>query len=383
MRKIIIEKSKKGAVGEQKAEMVERKGIGHPDYICDSVCEAGSRALSRYYIKNFKNVLHHNIDKGLLVAGKSRPKFGGGKVLEPFKVTIAGRATARLDKKIPVSKILFNSAKKELDKMRYLKPSYYKLNVDVKEGAANLKQVFKKVAANDSSFGVGFAPLSKTERLCLDVCNFINSKEFLKRFPCVGEDVKVMVLRDKDEVKVISAIAFVDRFISSMGDYIENKEKIKDIILKKFGINSIDINALDDYKDESTIYLTVTGLSAEHGDDGNTGRGNKPCGLITPCREMSLEACAGKNINHPGKLYQVLSQIIADKITKINGVQEVCVKLMSEIGKPLDEPQVASINLISDDFGSVRKEAKEVADDVLDNIKKIQKGIVEGRYRLF
>ncbi len=385
MRKIIIEKAKKRLIEKQRAEIVERKGIGHPDFICDSVCETGSRALSQYYLKNFKAVLHHNIDKGLLVAGKSKPRFGGGKVLEPIKVIIAGRATAKLEnKKIPVSKILLNAAKKEMSKFRYLKPQHYKLMVDVKEGAANLKQVFEKIVANDSSFGVGFAPLSKTEKLCLNICNFLNSPQFLKKFPCVGEDVKVMVLRNKDKMKVISAIAFVDKFISGMKDYIENKEKIKDIILRKFEVDSIDINALDNVKgDESRVYLTVTGLSAEHGDDGNTGRGNKPSGLITPCREVSLEACAGKNINHPGKLYQVLAQIIADKIAKINDVKEVTVKLMSEIGKPLDQPQVVSINLIADNFKEVRKEAREVADRVFDNIKNVQKGIIKGKYNLF
>ena len=68
------------------------------------------------------------------------------------------------------------------------------------------------------------------------------------------------------------------------------------------------VNALDDPKasDESGIYLTVTGLSAEQGDDGEVGRGNRVNGLITPSRAMSLEAAAGKNaVAHVGKLYNL------------------------------------------------------------------------------
>ena len=171
-----------------------------------------------------------------------------------------------------------------------------------------------------------------------------------------------------------------------MEEYVKIKEKVVKDIQRAVGKNIlIDCNTLDNPAGgkEENVYLTVTGLSAEHGDDGNTGRGNKPCGLITPCREMSLEACAGKNINHPGKLYQVLAHIIADRIAKINGVQEVSVKLMSEIGKPLDDPQVASINLVTDDLGAVRGEVRKVADSVLDDVKRIQRGIVKGRYALF
>ena len=86
MTNISIEISKSVPVSEQAVEIVERKGVGHPDYICDVVMESISVALSREYIKRFSAVLHHNIDKGLLVAGKVEKGFGGGRVVKPMEL---------------------------------------------------------------------------------------------------------------------------------------------------------------------------------------------------------------------------------------------------------------------------------------------------------
>ena len=70
MVNISVEKLK-NPIEQQKIELVERKGVGHPDYICDVCCEAVSQALSKEYARKFGTVLHHNVDKGLLVAGKA------------------------------------------------------------------------------------------------------------------------------------------------------------------------------------------------------------------------------------------------------------------------------------------------------------------------
>lgn len=44
-------------------EIVERKGLGHPDTLADMLAEKISIAYSQYCIKNFGAVLHHNLDK--------------------------------------------------------------------------------------------------------------------------------------------------------------------------------------------------------------------------------------------------------------------------------------------------------------------------------
>ena len=58
------------------AEIVERKGLGHPDTLCDQLAEEISRELCRYYIRETGAVQHHNVDKVLLVGGGSEVGFG-------------------------------------------------------------------------------------------------------------------------------------------------------------------------------------------------------------------------------------------------------------------------------------------------------------------
>ncbi len=399
-RNIVIEKLNCLSVEERDFEIVERKGIGHPDTICDGLCEAVSLALSKYYFQKFKKVLHHNLDKGLLVAGKSEVKFGGGKILKPIKIIIAGRATDKVGKiKIPVKRIIFKAAQdwlaKNLNFSQKKIKKIFEISIDYQHGAANLQEVFKKSdkisIANDTSFGVAHAPLSKTEKLTLNVANLVNSKRFIKKFPALGKDIKVMALRERKKILITLAGAYIDRYIKNTKEYFKIKEKVKkevaQYIKKNFDFKSvrIDHNTLDNpqAKKENEIYLTVTGLSAEQGDDGQVGRGNRVCGLITPCRQMSMEAAAGKNINHPGKLYQILSFLIAQEISKIEGVKECYVKLLSGIGKALDLPQVALIELNAKNFAKVKDKAFLICQDYLNNLRKIQKEIVKGKYQLF
>jgi len=394
MRNIVIEKGKGIPVQEREVEIVERKGVGHPDTICDILCETASQVLSQYYLKKFGKVLHHNLDKGLLVAGKSRPKFGGGKILAPIKITIAGRATNRVGKfKIPVKNLVLEAAKKKLKENLNLKTEkYFKIKVDFQPGAANLKEVFKRGKgvgiANDTSFGVGHGPYSKTEKLTLAVANLLNSKKFVQKFPYVGKDIKVMSFREKDNLCLIFTVSYIDKFIKNVQDYFEKKEKVRkkieEFVKRNFSFKKVKVehNTLDNpkAKSEGEIYLTVSGLSAEHGDDGQVGRGNRVSGLITPCREMSLEAAAGKNIFHPGKLYQILAHLIAQKIGKIEGMKECTVKILSQIGKPLDEPQVIDVRIHTKNFNSVKDRAYKIVNETFDSLRKIQLKIIKGQY---
>lgn len=351
-------------------ELVERKGFGHPDTLCDSLCEEASKALSKYYLKHFGKVLHHNVDKGLLVAGSSKVKFGGGKILKHIELTIAGRATAKIGKHIvPVNKIIKDAVK---DYIKQFNLAKFKIIVDVKPGAANLVEVFKKKipVANDTSFGVSHFPHSALESLVLEVGNLIDSESFRKTYPAVGRDFKVMGFRHGDKIILTIAIAFISKFVKDMRHYKEMKEKIIFEIHQKFKVEAY-LNMLDSYENASSIYLTVSGLSAEQGDDGQVGRGNRYNNLITPNRPMSLEALAGKNINHPGKLYQIMAYKIAKDVYEKTKADYVEVKMLTQIGKPLSDPQVVSVRIEGD-----ASEAEQIVRENLKNIEKIQKEII-------
>jgi S-adenosylmethionine synthetase len=146
-----------------------------------------------------------------------------------------------------------------------------------------------------------------------------------------------------------------------------------------------------DVREKNIFYLTVTGTSAEHGDDGATGRGNRVNGLITPFRPMSLEATAGKNpVSHVGKIYNVVARDIAEMIYQklsTKGVKEVYVAILSQIGKPIDRPQVANIKIKMEKglqlTNDIRAEAESIANEKLEGITDYTKRILRGELQLF
>jgi S-adenosylmethionine synthetase len=308
------------------------------------VCEECGNALASYYKKHFGTVLHYNIDKALLVAGAAAPKFGGGRITSPVKLTIAGRATDKVaGKKLPVREIISATAKRCLSQFKLAK---FDVAVDIKSGAANLTQITKKkkAVANDTSFGASHWPLSRTERLVLDACEHISSPQFRRKFPAAGPDVKVMGVRIGKRTELTVAIAFVASHVKSMQEYITTKNKVIRHLTGMFGVN-VDVNTLDDVTgDADSIYLTVSGLSAEMGDDGQVGRGNRYNGLITPSRPMSIEATAGKNMRHPGRSYQIAAYEIAKGIVAA-GARAAEVQLVTDIGAALSEPKAVSIRV--------------------------------------
>ncbi|MCC6051034.1 MAG: methionine adenosyltransferase [Thermofilum sp.] len=402
---IVVERFETPPIARRNVEFVERKGLGHPDYIADAVAEAVSRALCREYLKRYGEVLHHNVDKVLVVGGQSRPKFGGGEVLAPIYILVAGRATTEVrteggaTETVPVGPIVLEASKEWIrSNFRFLNPEKHVI-VDYKigKGSADLVAIFKRrkeyPGANDTSLGVGFAPLSDTERLVLEVERYLNSPKVKSELPMVGEDVKVMAVRTGSKIELTVAVAFVSKFIAGREEYLSVKEEVKrrieDLAAKITDKEVIvHVNTGDDPSalDESGYYLVVTGTSAEHGDDGATGRGNRVNGLITPMRPMSMEAAAGKNpVNHVGKLYNVVAHRAAAKIVEETGVEEAYVKLLSQIGRPINDPLVAYVGVVADEssFARAKGEIEGIVREQLDGINRLLSEFVEGKVQIF
>jgi S-adenosylmethionine synthetase len=386
-------------------EIVERKGLGHPDYIADGVAEAVSRGLCSYYLSHYNTILHHNVDKVLVVGGQADPRFGGGEVLHPIRIIVSGRATSYVKTEaglefIPIGTIVLKSVNEWIkSNFRYLDPQEH-LIVDYKigQGSVDLVKIFelglKKIPlANDTSFGISYAPLSTLENVVLSTEHLLNSPEIKKRIPALGEDVKVMGLRIGKKIILTVAVAMVSRWVRDRDEYLNIKEETKNLILdhvlKLAPDYDIEIHInVGDKPDQGVFYLTVTGTSAEHGDDGATGRGNRVNGLITPMRPMSLEATAGKNpVSHVGKLFNVAANIIADRIYKeVQGIKEVYVGLLSQIGKPINEPLVVDIKIVPEKpplTSNIINECKAIASEVLDNIPRLTLDIIENKVNLF
>jgi S-adenosylmethionine synthetase len=402
MRNIVVEDLKQTALEKQCLEIVERKGLGHPDYMCDAVMDNISLALSKEYLEKAGSILHHNVDKALLVAGEAEPRFNGGTVKQPMLFIFGDRATSEFDnEKIDIGEIAIDTAKEWFTKnMRFVNPEkHLKYQIELKPGSAGLVDIFKRkgkfLGANDTSAAVGYAPMTRTEKTVLNTEQFLNSKEFKQRFPESGEDIKVMGSRINNSLTLTISMAFVDRFISGEEDYFEKKAKILEEINRfvsagtDFENVSIQLNTLDVRgRGLGGMFLTVLGTSADSGDSGQVGRGNRVNGLISLNRPFCSEAAAGKNpVSHVGKIYNVLTYQTAQHVYEdVPEVEEVYIWLLSKIGSPIDHPAIAAAQVImkgNNSLEKTRREISKVLDYELENIDKFCMELAQGKIQTY
>ena len=398
-RNIRVEPIDRKAVEDQHIEIVERKGVGHPDSICDGIAESVSQALAQTYLDRVGKVLHYNTDETQLVAGTAAPAFGGGEVIEPIYILIVGRATKSYEgQQIPVDAIALRAAKEYLREHLPALDVESDVIVDVKlgEGSGDLQEVFSEGGAtvpmaNDTSFGVGHAPLTETEEIVLESERRLNS-EFAADHPALGPDIKVMGKREGDRIDLTVAAAIVDSHVDDLDDYADEVAAIREFVTdlaREYTDRevTVHVNTADDYE-EGSIYLTTTGTSAEQGDDGSVGRGNRANGLITPNRSMSMEATSGKNpVNHIGKIYNLLSTEIARAVVEeVDGIRDMRVRLLSQIGRPIDQPHVADARVVTEDgveLADVEDDIVAIVDRELADVTEITKRVIEGELSTF
>jgi S-adenosylmethionine synthetase len=348
-RNIVVSEATGQFIEDLPVEIVERKGIGHPDSLCDGIAERISREYTRWCEENLGGALHHNFDKVQLVAGEVNVHFGGGELIKPIRIQIAGRGTPQINGKlVPMDTLAIEAAKTHIrETMRYLDPTKHVV-VDsyAGRGASELIDQVTQVVANDTSFGCSHWPRSGLEHSVYETAQYINYK-LIDQFP-VGEDVKVMGCRNGDDITLTVALPFIAEKIKDATEYEEAKSAAQAAI-QEFAQKldhrtvTVQVNTADQAK-RGDYYITLTGTSAEMGDDGAVGRGNRVNGLITPFRTASLEAAAGKNpVSHVGKVYNVMALLIAqDIVAKVPAVRDVSVYILSQIGHPLDQPLMAT-----------------------------------------
>ena len=396
-RNIRVEKITQTPIEKQEIEIVERKGVGHPDSMADGFAESVSRALCNEYIRKCGTVLHHNTDQVEVVAGRSHPEYRGGELISPIYVLLVGRATKEFEGvKIPTDTAAVKAAK------QYLKTTLPDIDpetdviIDCKlgVGSTDLQSVFKRGTApmaNDTSFGVGHAPFSEVEQIVYNTERQM-VLNFKKDMPAIGTDIKVMGMRKNDKITLTVACAMIGKHIDDQSHYFNIKEELRNKICDLAGEYTdreveVFVNT-GDHEETGSVYLTVTGTSAEMGDDGSVGRGNRCNGLITPNRPMSMEATSGKNpINHVGKLYNLLSNQIAIDIAKnVDGIEDVYIRILSQIGKPIDHPLIASAQVIPKDganMKTIKSESEAIIDKWLADITTITDMITRGELDTF
>jgi S-adenosylmethionine synthetase len=386
----------------QAFEIVERKGQGHPDSICDAIAEAISVRVSGAYQQAFGRILHHNIDKCMLVAGRVAIGFGKGRVIQPMRLIIGDRASFGSGRKaIPVSDLAIEAAKHWIGRhLPHVNPAQHMCyQVELQPTSVELEALFERgpgmLPANDTSAGVGYAPLTPTERLVFEVEEFLNSPEFKRDHPQTGQDVKVMGVRMNRTFSLTVAMPLLAKTLDSEKHYFAVKNTVQRRLEEYLQTRdhrcqrvTVALNALDRIgQGLKGVYLTLLGTSAEQGDSGQVGRGNRVCGLIALRRPMSVEAAAGKNpVSHVGKIYNVLSHELALKIyAEIGGVRDVTVWMTSMIGQPIHRPVMVSAQVGLKKGYSLKRISKDVQALIkseLGGMETFCEDLAKGRYRI-
>ncbi len=355
-------------------ELVERKGVGHPDTMCDAMAERMSRYYSQHCLKEFGGVAHHWFDKVTLFGGGADFDFGRGELIEPYRVTVFGKGAYRVGgTEIPVQDIMFRAAADVLaevttgfDASRHL---VVDLGVVDHQGAgrktsryqpqspADLVPLYSEgLVSNDTNLLHGYAPLSRLETAVMGLENLINGADFKQRHPDTGWDVKVFGSRRQDHFNLVVNMPFLASGIGSLEEYWARKAVIQaelEQFVRALGIADFAMlmNATDR---NGRAYLTALGSVADTGDVGVVGRGNRVNGLITPMRPMSIEAPAGKNpLDHTGKIYNVMAMRLAQQVhDRFGGPSQVHIFTSKEA--PLDRPDEVVVTSADADEAELR-----------------------------
>jgi S-adenosylmethionine synthetase len=224
----------------------------------------------------------------------------------------------------------------------------------------------------------------------------VNGPLFQSEFPEACEDVKVMALRIERELRLTVAMPLWAGAIRSETAYFESKARLLRAIRayvhgRPQGGTRVRVtfNALDRRgQGLEGMYLSLLGTSAEQGDSGQIGRGNRVCGVIALNRPMSGEAAAGKNpVSHVGKIYNVLAHELAARIHReVAGVREVTVWLCSTIGRRIDRPAVAAAQVSlarSMTLDRVRAPVARIIREGLEGIGPFCEALAEGKYSVW
>jgi len=352
-------------VSRRRLELVERKGLGHPDTVCDSLVEAVSVALNRMYLDRLGAIAHYNIDKALLVAGQCAKTFGSGSMSRPLQLYVGDRATYEVGgARLPVEETAREAVERwvgaHLPGVRASRD--LQMRFVLAPGSEELRRIYSQqdpeIASNDTCGASGYAPLTATEEMVLAVERFLNSPEFKVLFPDTGQDVKVLGVREDERLALTVAMPLSCLHIASEAAYFRRKDEILHALETRFRsaplktdwrLNCLDRAGLG----LAGVYLTLTGTSAEDADSGQVGRGNRVNGLIAFSRPTGGEAAAGKNpVAHAGKVYSVLSHRLARLIlARCPELLEVYVHLAARIGEPVDRPWVGVQVVLERDVG--------------------------------
>lgn len=400
-------------------ELVERKGSGHPDTLSDALGEHLSRAYSHYTLDRFGAILRHQFDKVSIMCGRAKVAFGGGELIEPIRILVNGRASARLGSEdIPVKDLLleatyefFRARFPMLDIDRDLRIIWevrsgihtttggiFGAPDDISSASARIHYRFHPrsladlpethmVESNDTSAAVAWSPYSPLEKTVLSIDNLLSGPTAKTLWPWIGSDIKILATRHKDRVSIVVAVPLLSALTPSAEAYFERLKLIAACVRELFAdvaphyrLDELILNSGDDIKARK-LYMNLTGSSIESGDEGMVGRGNRFGGLIASCRPFAMEGLGGKNPRyHVGKVYSAAAFDIATHLQSKRGISSN-VYLVNRMAQPLSTPWFAAVETA--EAAVDRREIVDAVEAVLSDLERVTASILKGEYPLF
>jgi len=378
-------------------EVVERKGIGHPDTLADALAERMSVAYARYTRSRFGAVLHHNLDKLYLRGGHARTGLGTFVMTEPFVLVIGGRVSSSFaDEEVDsrgifeeVARDYFATVLPRFDSREWLRiehvttdrsrfPTWFH-----PRGLNDLPELHKPTAS-DTVAVTAWWPNTATENLVLQVERHLNQEATGPRHPHLGQDIKVMASRKGRYVTLTANVPVFPDAAPTPDAYDDVLEKLHTELMQVASEtlgDELEVELRVNTQTENPFspkrhYLLGTGTCLELGEEGFVGRGNGASGLIPIHRPKSVEATFGKNPTyHSGKVYTLYAEEIARRIHREHGAAAT-VTIVAANGDPLRNPACVSVTL----HGHASKGAVEaIIDDTLVAVDHLALAIDDGR----
>ncbi|MGL5856960.1 MAG: methionine adenosyltransferase [Angustibacter sp.] len=347
-------------------EIVERKGIGHPDTLADALAERMSVAYSRYCRDEFGAVLHHNLDKLYLRGGHARTSLGTFEMTEPTVLVIGGRVSTGFAGQPVDHRGLFEHVATDylttvlphFDADKWLRiehattdrsrfPTWFR-----PESLDDLPEL-RHPTSSDTVAVTSWWPHTPTERTVLAVERYLNQEAAGPRYTHLGQDIKVMACRHGRRLDITVNVAVHPDAAPTVNAY-ESVLTLLHSELQQVATESA-AGDLDPWLHLNTTqtnphrgkrqYLLGSGTCLEFGEEGFVGRGNGASGLIAVHRPKSVEAPYGKNPTyHSGKVYTLYAEQISRAIHHAHDVGAT-VTIMANHSTPLREPTHVAIDL--------------------------------------
>lgn len=345
-------------------EVVERKGLGHPDTLVDGIVEAAEISYAEYSLNEFGVIPHHNFDKAMLLGGLCLQKYGGGNFTDPVKMIFMGRGSRSFgDEMIPLEDIQFSAARSYFNRIlphldlknpevyqessmtssHSTRPNWFSpRNIDdlpeYGEGGPR---------ANDTATMISYWPLTDAEKITLDLEGYFYKDDEdglpYPRFEYFGQDIKVMTVRDGENITATLAVPQITTVTPDAETYFDREWKLREE-LQKYANSLTQSEKVKVIVNTQTLgenprpYLVTAGSCTDFGEEGAVGRGNKTHGIISSFRPNTMEAPHGKNSTYfVGKVLGYQADIIAKAVYEQTG--SACqVILQVNVGDYLFDP---------------------------------------------